>query len=64
MLYVYSSNSWEKFCEKKGIINVEENIQKESLIKTISSGQLKYVIDISKARKIIFVPNKIINFVL
>ena len=21
MLYVYSSNSWEKFCEKKGIIN-------------------------------------------
>ena len=21
MLYVYSSNSWEKFCEKRGIIN-------------------------------------------
>ena len=37
---------------------------KETLIKTILGSQNQYSINITKAKKIIFVPNKIINFVI
>ena len=50
--------------KKRGIVKVDENITKETLIKTILGSQNQYSINITKAKKIIFVPNKIINFVI
>ena len=50
--------------KKKGIIKVHENIKKDKLIETIVGSQSNYSINIKKAKKIIFVPNKIINFVV
>ncbi len=50
--------------KKKGIIKVHENIKKDRLIETIVGSQSNYSINIKKAKKIIFVPNKIINFVV
>ena len=50
--------------KKKGIIKVDENIKKDRLIETIVGSQSNYSINIKKAKKIIFVPNKIINFVI
>ena len=50
--------------KKKGIIEVDENINKEKLIETIVGSQNNYSINIKKTKKIIFVPNKIINFVI
>ena len=50
--------------KKKGIIKVDENIKKDRLIETIVGSQSNYSINIKKAKKIIFVPNKIINFVV
>ena len=50
--------------KKKGIIKVDENIKKDRLIETIVGSQSNYSINIKKTKKIIFVPNKIINFVI
>ena len=50
--------------KKKGIIKVDENIKKDRLIETIVGSQNNYSINIKNSKKIIFVPNKIINFVL
>ncbi len=50
--------------KKKGIIKAHENINKDRLIETIVGSQSNYSINIKKAKKIIFVPNKIINFVI
>ena len=49
--------------KKKGVVTVDENIKKEKLIDTILGSQNQYSININKTKKIIFVPNKIINFV-
>jgi len=54
----------EKNGKKKGIIKVDENIKKDRLIETIVGTQSNFSINIKKAKKIIFVPNKIINFVI
>ncbi len=64
-----SSNSEETIViqingKKKGTINVEENVTKDKLIETILGSQNHYSINLSKTKKIIFVPNKIINFVV
>ena len=50
--------------KKKGVIEIDENIKKDRLIKTIVGSQNNYSIDVKKTKKIIFVPNKIINFVI
>ena len=50
--------------KKKGIIKVDENIKKDRLIETIVRSQNNYSINIKNTNKIIFVPNKIINFVI
>ena len=50
--------------KKKGIIKVEENIKKDRLIETIVKNQNNYSININNTNKVIFVPNKIINFVI
>ena len=50
--------------KKRGIIKVDENIKKDRLIETIVGSQNNYSINIKNTKKIIFVPNKIINFVL
>ena len=50
--------------KKKGVIRVHENIKKDKLIETIVGSKSNYSININKAKKIIFVPNKIINFVI
>ena len=49
--------------KKKGIIKVDENIKKDNLIEIIGK-QKDYNFNIEKIKKIIFVPNKIINFVI
>ena len=50
--------------KKRGIIKVHENTKKDRLIETIVGTQSNFSINIKKAKKIIFVPNKIINFVI
>ncbi len=50
--------------KKKGIIKVDENIKKDKLVEIIIGNQSDYNININKIKKIIFVPNKIINFVI
>ena len=50
--------------KKKGIIKVDENIKKDKLIETIVGSHNNYSTNIQKTKKIIFVPNKIINFVI
>ncbi len=50
--------------KKKGTIKVHENIKKDRLIETIVGSQSNYSVNIKKTKKIIFVPNKIINFVI
>ena len=50
--------------KKKGIIKVNENIKKDRLIETIVGSQNNYSINVKNTKKIIFVPNKIINFVI
>jgi len=50
--------------KKKGIIEVDENIKKDRLIETVVGSQNNYSINIKNTKKIIFVPNKIINFVI
>ena len=50
--------------KKKGIINVIEDIEEKSLIKIISQKESEYGIDDNNVKKIIFIPNRIINFVI
>ena len=50
--------------KKKGILKVDENIKKDKLVEIITENQNDYNIDINKTKKVIFVPNKIINFVI
>ena len=50
--------------KKKGVIEIDENIKKDRLIETIVGSQNNYSINIKNTKKIIFVPNKIINFVI
>ena len=50
--------------KKKGILKVDENIKKDKLVEIIIENQNDYNIDINKTKKVIFVPNKIINFVI
>ena len=50
--------------KKKGIIKVDENIKKDRLIETVVGSQENYNINIKNTKKIIFIPNKIINFVI
>ena len=49
--------------KKKDVIKVDENIKKDKLIELIIENQNNHNINANKAKKIIFVPNKIINFV-
>ena len=49
---------------KKGYYKSDENIKKDRLIETIVGSQNNYSINIKNTKKIIFVPNKIINFVI
>ena len=50
--------------KKKGIVDVKEDLQKEALMKTILGKNSNYDIDETKVKKVIFIPNKIINFVI
>ena len=50
--------------KKKGIIKVDENIKKDKLVEIIIGNRSDHNININKTKKIIFVPNKIINFVV
>tara|TARA_B100001248_G_C27372192_1_gene452259 strand:- start:1198 stop:1821 length:624 start_codon:yes stop_codon:yes gene_type:complete len=50
--------------KKKDIIKVDENIKKDKLVEIIIGNQNDYNVDINKTKKVIFVPNKIINFVI
>ena len=50
--------------KKKGTIKVDENTKKDRVIETIIGSQNNYSINLKKAKKIIFVSNKIINFVI
>ena len=49
--------------KKKDVIKVDENIKKDKLVELIIGNQNNHNINANKAKKIIFVPNKIINFV-
>ena len=50
--------------KKKGTIKVDENTKKDRVIETIIGSQNNYSINLKKAKKIIFVSNKIINFLI
>ncbi len=50
--------------KKKDVIKVDENIKKDKLVEIIFRNQDDYNINTNKTKKIIFVPNKIINFVI
>ena len=50
--------------KKKGILKVSENIKKDKLIETVVGSHSNFSINIKDTKKIIFVPNKIINFVI
>ena len=49
--------------KKKGLIEAPLNTNQEALIKKINSEQKISLINLDKFKKIIFVKNKIINFV-
>ena len=50
--------------KKKDIIKVDENIKKDKLVEIITKNQNDYNLSVNKTKKIIFVPKKIINFVI
>ena len=50
--------------KKKLVIETPRNTNKEVLIKTIQKDLLKDDINKLEVKKVIFVPNKIINFVI
>ena len=50
--------------KKKSLISIPKDIDKDSLIETLKSTNLKEDIIGKKIKKVIFIPNKIINFVI
>ena len=50
--------------KKKGVMNIKKDLKKDSIMKNILSEGSGYDIDEAKIKNVIFIPNKIINFVI
>ena len=50
--------------KKKGLIKTKKDITEENLIKTIECSPENYGIIYKEIKKVIYIPNKIINFVI